>query len=58
MGSDDVAEEPLVGNDVDFADVVARAAQLAGMMVVGSTVTESPRRDNNRGIVALQISLD
>ena len=42
-------EEPFIGGDIDFANAVARAAQMAGMTVVGSTVTDSARNENNRG---------
>lgn len=42
-------EEPLIGGDVDFALAVARAAEMAGMTVVGSTVTDLSMSESNRG---------
>lgn len=43
------ADEPFIGGDVDFANAVAHAAQMAGLTVVGSTVTDPARIDNSRG---------
>jgi hypothetical protein len=48
-------EEPFIGGDVDFANAVARAAQMAGMTVVGSTVTDPARNESgSRGEKVLQ----
>ena len=42
-------EEPLIGGDIDFASAVARAAEMAGMTVVGSTVTDSLKNEHIKG---------